>query len=75
MSTETLTVKGASQPLDLLLFKRFKRQVAGLVEATYAQNQGLAALGPILPLGTKVIVTPPGPAPSKTVRKTIKLYD
>lgn len=74
MATETLTVT-TPMPLDLLLWRRYKREVPGLVEQTLAANYGLAALGPVLPRGTQVTVTPPGPAPSKTTRKTIKLYD
>ncbi len=49
MATEILTVSGTPMPLDLLLFKRFGREVPGLVEATWAANYGLADLGPILP--------------------------
>ena len=75
MATEILTVIGLPKPLDLVLFKRFGREIPGFVEATYAQNPGLADLGPLLPRGTKVTVTLPGPAPSKTTRKTIRLYD
>ena len=75
MTDEVLTVTGRPMPLDLLLFRRFKRQVPGLVEATYRQNRGLADLGPVLPLGTMVTVTPPAPAPVRAVRPTIKLYD
>ena len=75
MATETLTVIGRPKPLDLVLFRRFRREVPGLVEATYAQNPGLADLGPLLPRGTKVLVTAPAPAPAKTTRKTIRMYD
>ena len=75
MATEILTVKGHPMPLDLLLFKRFGREVPGLVEATWAANYGLADLGPILPVGTKVTVTPPAPAAKKFTRPTIRLYD
>ncbi|MGI3901223.1 MAG: tail protein X [Janthinobacterium lividum] len=75
MTDEVLTVTGKPMPLDLLLYRRFKREVPGLVEATYRQNRGLADLGPVLPLGTAVTVTPPAPAPATPVRTTIKLYD
>ena len=75
MAIETLTVIGRPKPLDLVLFRRFGREVPGLVEATYDQNPGLADLGPLLPRRTKVLVTTPAPAPAKTTRKTIRLYD
>ena len=75
MATVILTVIGRPKPLDLVLFRRFGREVPGLVESTYAQNPGLADLGPLLPRGTKVVVATPAPAPAKTTRKTIRLYD
>ena len=61
MTTEVLTVAGRPMPLDLLLFKRFKREIQGFVEQTLDANYGLAALGPILPIGTEVTVTVPSP--------------
>ena len=48
------------------------------MEATLAQNPGLAALGVYPPKGTIVNVTTPAPAPAaqrQTVRKVIRLYD
>lgn len=67
----TLVVPNADTPLDLLLFVAVGREVAGLVEATLAQNPGLAALGPFPPAGTNVTVTLPvaaAPAPAPVVR-------
>ncbi len=75
MTTETLVVTGRPMPLDLLLFRRFKREIPGFVEQTIDANYGLADLGPILPLGTKVVVAVPALAPTKTIRKTVRLYD
>lgn len=73
MATETLTAT-APMPLDLLLWRRFKCEVGGLVEQTYAANPGLADLGPILPHGTEVVVTIPATSAGKTiVRKLIRL--
>lgn len=74
MTTVILTVTGAPQPLDLLLFRRYGRETKGLVEQVYADNPGLAALGPVLPLGTDVAVTPPTPPPAKPKRKVVQLY-
>lgn len=62
MTAEVLTVKDRPMPLDLLLFKRFKCEIPGFVEAAYAANPGLADLGPILPIGTEVTVALPTPA-------------
>jgi phage tail protein X len=74
MATETLTFNG-STPLDLLLWRRFGREVVGLVEQTLAANQGLAHLGVCPPLGTKIVVTIPKAAPPPSARKTVSLYD
>lgn len=74
MMTETLVVTTDRTPLDLLLFRRFKREVPGLVEATLATNPGLAALGPYLPVGT-VVVTPVPAAASAATRPLVSLYD
>ena len=74
MSTEVLTVAGRPMPLDLLLFKRFKREIPGFVEATYARNQGLADLGPILPMGTEITVTLPTPATAVKQRSFVDLF-
>lgn len=74
MATEILTFPTDDWPLDLLLFRRFKREVAGLVEATFAANPGLADLGPCPPRGTRVVVTPPVPAAGRiAVKRLIRL--
>lgn len=77
MATETLRVERAPCPLDLLLFLRFRREVPGLLEATLDRNPGLAALGPILPTGTAVVVEIPD-APARTTvtapRELITLF-
>ena len=73
MATITLTVQDAFTPLDLLLFRHFKREVPGLVEATFAKNQGLADLGAFLPVGTHVLVDEPAPA-TRNTRPLITLW-
>lgn len=74
MTPDVLTVSSALTTLDLLLWRKYRREVPGLVEQTLAQNRGLAALGPILPIGTKVTVTPPAPPPARTPRPVIRLF-
>jgi phage tail protein X len=74
MTIEVLTVARASCPLDLLLFGRFRREVPGLVEATLTRNPGLAALGPILPIGTRVSVEIPAPAGRAAPREIVTLW-
>lgn len=73
MATETLTVESAFTTLDLLLWRRLGREVPGLVEATLDRNPGLAAQGPFLTIGTRVVVEIPAPAPPR--RTTVRLYE
>lgn len=56
MTTETVvTVEGDT--VDLIAFRRFG--VHGAESRIYDANPGLAARGPILPLGTRVVVPVP----------------
>lgn len=50
--TQTVTVEGDALTLSLIVWRRFKRPMPGLVEAILDTNPWLADLGPILPLGT-----------------------
>ena len=74
MAQEILSVVDDRTPLDLLLWRRFGREVPGLVDATFELNPGLAALGPLLPRGTQVVVDLPAPAPAQPVPPLIRLY-
>ena len=49
---ETVTVEGDGLTVSVIVWRRFKRTMPGLVEAIYDQNPGLADLGQILPVGT-----------------------
>jgi phage tail protein X len=66
---ETITVRGENIPLDLLLWRRYGVRGQSLVGAALDINPGLADLGPILPLGTTVIIPdlPPETAPAVKV--------
>jgi phage tail protein X len=76
VTTEILIVANdAPTPLDLLLFRRFRQDLPGLVERTLLLNPGLADLGPLLPRGARVLVEPPAPVSAKPVRTSIRLYD
>lgn len=50
--TQTVTVEGDALTVSLIVWRRFKRPMPGLVETILDANPGLADLGPILPLGT-----------------------
>ena len=76
MITETLTVLTEQCPLDLLLWRRFKRDIPGLVEKTYALNPDLVFDNEFLKLGRKVIVPTPEPEPKgRAAAPVISLYD
>lgn len=69
MMAETVTIRGEGITLDLLLWRRYGVRGQGLVEEALDINPGLAALGPILPLETVVILPelPPETTPTVTV--------
>jgi phage tail protein X len=68
MATETLPpVTTPFVPLDLLLYRRFGREIEGLVERTLSINPGLAEHA-FLPIGTRVVVEIPEPARVRPVR-------
>ena len=46
----------------------------GMVETVYAMNRGLAALGPILPLGT-IVRLPERPRVAAPLLPTVQLWD
>lgn len=46
---ETYIVQGDGLTLDAILWQRYQRRTPGLVERTLDLNQGLAALGPVIP--------------------------
>lgn len=52
------TVEGVGQTVELVLWRRYGRrgQTAAMLTATLALNPGVAALGPILPLGTPLVL-------------------
>lgn len=54
MSTirETVTVEGDELTLSLIVWRRFKKPMPGLLEQILDANPGLADLGSFLPLGT-----------------------
>ena len=58
---DTITVRGEGLTVDLLLWRRDGVRGRALVERTYETNPGLADLGPVLPLGTVVVLPDPEP--------------
>jgi phage tail protein X len=73
---ETLTIVAEHTTLDLLLWRRFRREVPGLVEDTLQRNPDLAKIGVFLPVGLTVDVLTPAPEPrGRTAVRLVSLYD
>jgi len=67
---ETYTIDGHDVPLDLIIWRRYKRMTPGLVEATYDFNKGLAQVGMFLPHNSSVSI--PVETPSPTFKVPLK---
>jgi phage tail protein X len=74
-SFETLTVQHEDTLLDLLIWRRFLRPMPGLVEDTFARNPGLGGLGPVLPVGTEVVIAIPLPVEQRPAVEVVSLWD
>jgi len=42
--------------VDRIVWKHYEREGAGLVELVLEANPGIADLGPVLPMGTRVVL-------------------
>jgi len=56
---ETVKVEREGLTLSRIIWRRFKKQVPGLVDRVLDINPGLSALGPILPVGTVIKIPIP----------------
>lgn len=61
MIVEPVTVEGEFITVSLVVWRRFKRPMPGLLEQILDLNPGLAALGPYLPVGTRFDMPVPTP--------------
>ncbi len=61
-NTESFVVDGDGVPIDLIVWRRYRRQTPALVEAVLTLNPGLADIGPLLPRGTKLAIPIDQPA-------------
>lgn len=71
---ETVTVKGENILLDLLLWRRHGVRGQGLVVRALELNPGLAGLGPVLPIGTEVILPDLSPEDDRSPRRIVSLF-
>ena len=53
-SIETVTVQTDGMTASLIVWRRFKRAMPGLVERLYQLNPGLGDAGVIIPIGTVI---------------------
>ncbi|MDQ0301345.1 tail protein X [Ancylobacter polymorphus] len=67
-------VKNEGFTLSRIIWRRFKRPMIGMHERILNLNQGLAAKGPELPIGTKIVIPidPPSAAPASDI---VQLWD
>jgi phage tail protein X len=76
MTIDLLEVTAERTPLDLLLWRHYRREVPRLVEDTLARNPGLAEFGVFLPVGARVVVKAPAPkAAGRNAAPVVSLYD
>jgi phage tail protein X len=73
MLYEKITVMGENLTVSLIVWRRFKRPMPGLVEQTLDINQDLADAGYHLPIGTEFLLPIPTPRP-QVVLEPIKLW-
>ncbi|PYF05050.1 phage tail protein X [Rhodopseudomonas faecalis] len=70
MTTEDVTVKSEGMTVSRMIWRRYRRRMPGLAEQVFAINPGLAAVSPILPVGTtfKMPVVSDQPQTVKVIR-------
>ena len=74
MSAEMIIkVAGDGISVDLLIWRKYTRPMPGLLEQVLDINPGLAALGPILPIGT-VVKLPTVKPPPVTELAVVRLW-
>ena len=61
MMVEPVTVQGEFITVSLIVWRRFRRPLPGLVEQTYDMNPGLGELGAFLPVGATFDMPVPTP--------------
>lgn len=70
---ETVVVQGQGLTVSLIVWRRFRRPMPGLVEAIYARNRELAESGPFLPVGATFEMPIPIPRSQERL-EPIKLW-
>ncbi len=73
MIVERVTVAGEFITVSLIIWRRFRRPMPGLVEQILDLNPGLAELGPCLPVGTTFDMPVPTPR-EPAIMDPVKLW-
>ncbi|WP_336810946.1 tail protein X [Bosea sp. MMO-172] len=61
------------QTVDMVCWEHYRR-TADITEIVFDANPGLADLGPVLPMGTRILL-PDLPVPQREARKLTSLWD
>jgi phage tail protein X len=72
---EVITIAGDGITLGRLIARRFRRYLPGYVERVLDVNQGLAAKGAILPVGTIVKLPVPKVDETEAAIEVVKLWE
>ena len=72
MLYEQITVSGDQITVSLIIWRRFKKPMPGLLEQVYDLNQNLADLGDFLPLNSQFIL--PVPSEKAAVLNPVTLW-
>lgn len=72
MATTTTVRAQQGDTVDIICLRHLG-YTANAVEAVYAANPGIAALGPVLPMGTAVVL--PALTSRKPTTNTVQLWD
>ncbi len=74
MTLERHTVSAENLTVSLIVWRRFRRHMPGLVERVLDSNPGLSAHGPYLALGTTLIL-PIDPPPAIVTTPIVNIWD
>jgi phage tail protein X len=72
---ETYTVRKDHEMVDLILWRRYGASGQALAAETYGLNQNLAALGPVLPVGTVLLLPDKEDRARHNASTSVSLFD
>lgn len=76
MKTDIITVAGDGLVLSQIIWRRFRRPMIGMVERVLdmPENYGLADLGPVIPVGTRIVI-PIDDETATSTRGVVQLWE